>query len=214
MPSTSTENAHCKRAMRSAIFWDCMWVPFPSDQRANTCKLRVKRDDNASHKEPVWPAGGLSDHTPRRQWVESHSALPFTQRVAQAPPKEEEIFFNWWKIALQRYVGLCPTAAAWIRHNYTYVSSLSRFLSSPHPTSLDYHRTRGWTPCVIQPLSSLLSFYTIVYVCCCYFLSLAHPHFPPLCPRLFSTRFVSPIYLYSIYMHWYMILVLFLTYSV
>ena len=41
----------------------------------------------------------------------------------------------------------------------------------------------------------------IVYVCRCYFLNLAHPHFPPLCPRLFSTRFVSPIYLYSIYMH-------------
>ena len=52
----------------------------------------------------------------------------------------------------------------------------------------------------------------IVYVCHCYFLNLAHPHFPPLCPRLFSTRFVSLIYLYSIYRHWYMILVLFLTY--
>ena len=66
---------------------------FPSHQSADICKLSIKGDDDASHKELVRPAGGLGDRTPRRQWVDAHSALPFTQGGTQAPPKEGEIFF-------------------------------------------------------------------------------------------------------------------------
>ena len=159
---------------------------FPSHQSADICKLSVKGDDDASHKELVQPAGGLGDCTPRRQWVDAHSALPFTQGGAQAPPKEEEIFFNWWKIALQHCVGFCH-AATWISHNYTSISSLLSFLSFPpsHLSRLSQNR-RLDSMCYAATFHPPSISHMIIYGCHCYFLNLSHPHSPPLCPQVSS----------------------------
>ena len=161
------------KSKKKCLSWDCIWVLFPVTKvltfanlvsREMTMLLTkswydLQGDSVIVRGELVWPAGGLGDRTRRRQWVDAHSALPFTQGGAQAPPKEEEIFFNWWKIALQHCVGFCH-AATWISHNYTSISSLLSFLSFPHPTSLDYHRTGGWTPCAMQQLSTHHLFHT------------------------------------------------------
>lgn len=147
-----------QKSNRSAIFWKLHMGGFSQWQSANTCKLSVKRDDKLLTKsqydlqaDSVIINHGGSELSPTLP-CSLHKEWP-----KHLPRKRD--FLNWWKIALQRCIGFCRTAA-WISHNHTNVSSLLSFFPSPRSTSLDYQRTRGWTPYVIQQLFSFLPFYT------------------------------------------------------
>ena len=68
-------------------------------------------------------------------------------------PLNEGYFFNWWKIALQFYVGFCHTTTR-ISHIYIYIyiyTHIPSVLSLPlpyHPCR-NHHRVPGWAPCVV-----------------------------------------------------------------
>ena len=93
-----------------------------------------------------------------------------------------------------------------------------------HPTPLGCHRASGWDPCIIQqiPSSYLLSIWKSL--CFSYYLNLSSPLLPLLCPQVSSLclclycctkRFISTIFLGSIYIHLYVMFVfLFLTYFI
>ena len=51
-----------------------------------------------------------------------------------------KLFFIWWKIALQIFVGFCHKIM-WISHNYIY--------PSPPPSPLVHHNVPGWALWVI-----------------------------------------------------------------
>ena len=82
-------------------------------------------------------------------------------------------------------------------------------LSQFHP--LGHHRALSWTPCAVQGNRFPLSIsHMVVCMCQCYSLSLSLPPSPAALKNLFSTsvplsssRFISTIFLDSIYMHWY-----------
>ena len=121
---------------------------------------------------------------------------------------------NWGILALQYCVDFCHTST-WISHRY-YVCPLPLDLPSyplPYPIPLGYHRA--------PDLSSLhqtvnfhwyLILHMIMYMFQFYSLSLSHPLLPPLCPQVSSlclcllccpaNRFISTIFLDSIYMCW------------
>ena len=78
------------------------------------------------------------------------------------------------------------------------------------PPPMGFSRQEYWSGMPLPPLlyySSYL-FYTITYICQCYFTNLSHPLLPPLCLKIHSlclhsfhaNRFNSTIFLDSIYM--------------
>ena len=57
-------------------------------------------------------------------------------------------------------------------------------LPSLHPIPQVHHRAPSMLLVLIRQLSTIL--HLAVYICQCYFLSSRHPHFPLLCPQVFS----------------------------
>ena len=72
--------------------------------------------------------------------------------------------FNWRKIVLQCWVGLCHTTRR-ISHKYIHVSSILTSLPAPSPAhpSRSSQRT-GWAPCVMQHLPPGYLLYTWWYL--------------------------------------------------
>ena len=95
-----------------------------------------------------------------------------------------KFIFNWWKIALQCYVGFCG-ATTCISHKYTHIPFLLDLPSPAQPTPLGCHRAPGWAPCVIQRLPTSCLFHVVVCMFQCYFLNLSHLLFILLCPVLY-----------------------------
>ena len=72
-------------------------------------------------------------------------------------------FFNWRKIVLQCWVGLCHTTKR-ISHKYTHASSVLNSLPAPrqaHPSRSS--QSTGWAPCVMQHLPTSYLLYTWWY---------------------------------------------------
>ena len=90
------------------------------------------------------------------------------------------------------------------------------FSPSLHPTPLGCYRAPGWAPCVTQQLPTSYFTYGSIYVLLLLF---SHPPFPLLCPEVSSlclhlyscpaNKFMSTIFLASIYMDYYTIFVFF-----
>ena len=109
----------------------------------------------------------------------------------------------------------------WISHKYTCGPFLLNLPPTPHPSRL-LQTIRLSSLCYNATSHELHILYTEVYICQCYSLSSPHPLLPHLCQQVFSlclhlyscpeTRFISTIFLDSIYMHEYIFDFLFLTY--
>ena len=83
-----------------------------------------------------------------------------------------------------------------------------------HPTHLSCHRGLCWTSCVVQQLPiTYLFLHMVMYMFQCYPLNSSHTLLSPLCPQICSlclcfhccpaNKFISTIFLDSIYMHEY-----------
>ena len=116
----------------------------------------------------------------------------------------------------------------WLLYNIVLVSAIHQYesaiglhMSPPartslptttHPTPLGHHRAPVWDPCIIQPIPTAHILYMVTYTFPYYSIHLSHPLLSTLCPQVCSPRsccpankFISTIFLDSIYKHEYKI---------
>ena len=105
---------------------------------------------------------------------------------------------------------------------YLYIHSLLSLPPMPHPTPLGIRQHYAGLP-VLYSSFQLIVLHMVVYTCQCYSLDSSHPLFPHYVHKTMLyvsisipvNRFISTIFLESIYMHQHMIFVfLFLTYFI
>ena len=122
-------------------------------------------------------------------------------------------FYDWGKIALQGCVGFCCIMQ--ISHNYTYITSLLSLppFPLPHPYR-SLQNTRLGSLCYIATSHQLSILHMVVCVCVGVSMLLSpliYSVLPPLCSQVHSqyltlcsfpaNRFITTIFLDSIYMH-------------
>ena len=152
----------------------------------------------------IWKDHLAVAHLTRKDTSKSNCVLHFPSQLFFL----FKCIFNWRIIALQCYIGFCHTTM-WISHKHTYVHSLLNLFSPPHLPS-DCHRPPGWAPTQLAQLPTSCFTHGRVYmpVILSQFIPPSFSHYVHrvhslrlclcFCP---ANRFISTIFLDSIYMH-------------